>query len=63
MSDRDAVRGHAVVVQPESGPSYWQPVPASGHADPALHPAVAGRKKGKAAPSPHQTTGRRKRWL
>jgi quercetin dioxygenase-like cupin family protein len=40
MSDRDAVRGHAVVVQPESGPSYWQPVPANGHADPALHPAV-----------------------
>jgi quercetin dioxygenase-like cupin family protein len=40
MSDRDAVRGHAVVVQPDGGPSYWQPVPASGHADPALHPAV-----------------------
>ena len=40
MSDRDSVRGHAVVVQPESGPSYWQPVPANGHADPALHPAV-----------------------
>ena len=37
---RDAVRGHAVVVQPGSGPSYWQPVPANGHADPALHPAV-----------------------
>jgi len=40
MSDRDAVRGHAVVVQPGDGPSYWQPVPANGHADPALHPAV-----------------------
>jgi quercetin dioxygenase-like cupin family protein len=40
MSDRDAVRGHAVVVQPGSGPSFWQPVPANGHADPALHPAV-----------------------
>ena len=37
---QDAVRGHAVVVQPGGGPSYWQPVPANGHADPALHPAV-----------------------
>ena len=34
------VRGHAVVVQPGEGPSFWQPVPASGHADPALYPAV-----------------------
>src|SRR5262249_23571739 len=40
MSDRERVRGHAVVVQPGSGPPYWQPVPANGHADPALHPAV-----------------------
>jgi quercetin dioxygenase-like cupin family protein len=40
MSDRDAVRGHAIVVQPGGGPSYWQPVPANGHADPTLHPAV-----------------------
>jgi quercetin dioxygenase-like cupin family protein len=40
MSQGDAVRGHAVVVQPDGGPSYWQPVPASGHADPVLHPAV-----------------------
>src|SRR5262249_19766982 len=32
------IRGHAVVVQPGEGPSYWQPVPANGHADPALHP-------------------------
>jgi len=35
----DLIRGHAVVVQPGDGPSYWQPVPASGHADPALYPA------------------------
>ena len=44
MSDRqrdtDPVRGHAVVVQPGDGPSFWQPVPANGHADPTLHPAV-----------------------
>jgi quercetin dioxygenase-like cupin family protein len=32
-------RGHAVVMQPGDGPSYWQPVPANGHADPALFPA------------------------
>jgi len=38
MSDTDRIRGHAVLVQPGDGPSYWQPVPASGHADPALYP-------------------------
>lgn len=38
MSRLDTVRGHAVVVQPGEGPSYWQPVPASGHVDPALTP-------------------------
>jgi quercetin dioxygenase-like cupin family protein len=40
MSQGEAFRGHAVVVQPEEGPSWWQPVPASGHADPRLTPAV-----------------------
>lgn len=30
-------RGHAVVVQPGEGPSYWQPLPANGHADPKLY--------------------------
>jgi len=39
MKTDDAVRGHAVVVQPGQGPSYWQPVPANGHADPTLTPA------------------------
>jgi mannose-6-phosphate isomerase-like protein (cupin superfamily) len=39
MSGPDQIRGHAVVVQPGEGPSYWQPVPANGHADPALYPA------------------------
>jgi quercetin dioxygenase-like cupin family protein len=39
MSDLEACRGHAVVVQPGEGPSYWQPVPANGHADPTLVPA------------------------
>ena len=38
----DRVRGRAVVVQPEDGPSYWQPVPANGHADPKLYPARTG---------------------
>jgi quercetin dioxygenase-like cupin family protein len=35
-------RNRAIVVQPEDGPSYWQPVPASGHADPKLYPEVTG---------------------
>ena len=38
----DRVRGRAVVVQPDDGPSYWQPVPANGHADPRLYPACTG---------------------
>ncbi|MBI2205394.1 MAG: cupin domain-containing protein [Candidatus Rokubacteria bacterium] len=39
MSSVDPVRGHAVVMQPGEGPSYWQPIPANGHADPKLFPA------------------------
>ncbi|HYB40302.1 MAG TPA: cupin domain-containing protein [Candidatus Methylomirabilis sp.] len=42
MSASESVRGRAVVVQPGEGPSYWQPVPANGHADPALYPARTG---------------------
>ena len=38
----DNARGRAVVMQPEDGPSYWQPVPANGHADPKLYPARTG---------------------
>jgi quercetin dioxygenase-like cupin family protein len=40
MSAAGSLRGHAVVAQPDEGPSFWQPVPANGHADPKLHPAV-----------------------
>jgi quercetin dioxygenase-like cupin family protein len=40
MSAHESVRGHAVVLQPDEGPSFWQPVPANGHADPRLTPAV-----------------------
>ena len=39
---QQAIHGRAVVVQPGGGPSYWQPVPANGHADPALFPANTG---------------------
>ena len=39
MSGAETIRGRAVVMQPEEGPSYWQPVPANGHADPKLFPA------------------------
>jgi quercetin dioxygenase-like cupin family protein len=35
---RNAER-QALVVQPEEGPSCWQPVPANGYADPKLFPA------------------------
>ena len=34
----EGIQGHAVVVQPDEGPSYWQPVPANGHVDPTLTP-------------------------
>jgi len=37
-----AASARAVVVQPGGGLSYWQPVPANGHADPTLHPANTG---------------------
>ena len=36
------MRGRAVVMQPDDGPSYWQPVPANGHTDPKLFPANTG---------------------
>jgi quercetin dioxygenase-like cupin family protein len=42
MSTSETVRGRAVVMQPEDGPSFWQPVPANGHADPKLFPANTG---------------------
>jgi quercetin dioxygenase-like cupin family protein len=42
MTTTPTARGRAVVVQPGDGPSYWQPVPANGHADPTLIPAVTG---------------------
>jgi quercetin dioxygenase-like cupin family protein len=42
VSAIETIRGRAVVVQPGDGPSYWQPVPASGHADPTLYPANTG---------------------
>ena len=38
----DTARGRAFVVQPGEGPSYWQPVPANGHADPVFYPARTG---------------------
>jgi quercetin dioxygenase-like cupin family protein len=42
ISQVEQVRGRAVVMQPEDGPSYWQPVPANGHADPKLYPTRTG---------------------
>jgi len=37
---QESARGRAVVVQPGEGQSYWQPVPANGHADPKLIPSL-----------------------
>jgi quercetin dioxygenase-like cupin family protein len=42
MGEQETIRGHAVVVQPGEAPSFWQPVPANGHADPTLTPASTG---------------------
>ena len=42
MSTTETTRGRAVVMQPGEGPSYWQPVPANGHADPKLVPGNTG---------------------
>src|SRR5205809_7611595 len=39
MSSAETVRGRATVIQPTEGASFWQPVPANGHADPKLTPA------------------------
>src|SRR5256884_1575204 len=39
MSTADSARGRATVIQPSEGDSFWQPVPANGHADPMLTPA------------------------
>lgn len=38
MKITDEARGHAVVMQPGEGPSFWQPMPANGHAEPMLFP-------------------------
>ena len=39
MSITESARGRATVIQPSEGVSFWQPVPANGHADPKLTPA------------------------
>ena len=42
MDDISHSRGRAVVVQPESRDSYWQPKPANGFAAPMLTPDITG---------------------
>ena len=42
MDAMETARGRAVVMQPDEGRSWWQPVPANGHADPKLVPADTG---------------------
>ena len=40
MGTLNECRGHAVVVQPDEGPSFWQPKPANGFTNPKLIPEV-----------------------
>ena len=42
MNPMESARGRAVVVQPDEGRSWWQPLPANGHADPKLVPSDTG---------------------
>ena len=42
MSDTDRARRRAVVMQPEDGASWWQPVPANGYAQAKLTPDRTG---------------------
>ena len=42
MSRSESARGRCIVVQPDEGKSFWQPVPANGHADPKLVPGETG---------------------
>ena len=56
MSDLEASRGHAVVMQPGEGPSYWQPKPANGFSSPKLYPELTkfgGFSMGYQSVSPH----------
>ena len=39
MTDQSNARGHGVVIQPDEGPTFWQPVPANGHVESKLFPA------------------------
>ena len=42
MSDHPNPRGNGVVMQPDAGPTFWQPVPANGHTEPKLFPENTG---------------------
>ncbi len=39
MDDQLNSKGHGVVMQPDDGPTFWQPLPANGHVEPKLVPA------------------------
>lgn len=42
MGDTTQSHGRAIVMQPGEGNSFWQPIPANGHADPKLVPGDTG---------------------
>ena len=45
MSTTESARRHATIIQPSEGDSFWQPVPANGHADPKLTPSTTTRPR------------------
>ena len=38
MQKSETARGRGIVLQPGEGPTFWQPVPANGYAEPRLVP-------------------------
>ena len=44
MVSSEKFRGHAVVMQPDDGPSFWHPKPANGYAEATLTPDETGFK-------------------
>ena len=42
MGANETARGRALVMQPGEGRSFWQPMPANGHAEPKLVPGETG---------------------
>ena len=44
MDDGAMKRGEAIVVQPGTAPSFWQPVPANGFSEIHIKPELTGTR-------------------